>query len=180
MANEIRQRKAQKVGAYYEKEGKIEESIQDLMRRLKEMRAAKERTQKQNRQYLALRVFELFFENTELGRIFSYNRGELFKDEDKVETLLLMFEEVAEKIKEDNDTFGLKDVDFSASGDDESSDGSDEADDESEESSDNSEDLPNDDSSDEDSDDKSDEKEETEEQSESSSTTSYSNYANKW
>ena len=175
MANEIRQRKAQKVGAYYEKEGKIEESIQDLMRRLKEMRAAKERTQKQNRQYLALRVFELFFENTELGRIFSYNRGELFKDEDKVETLLLMFEEVAEKIKEDNDTFGLKDVDFSASGDDESSDGSDEADDESEESSDNSEDLPNDDSSDEDSDDK----EETEEKSESSST-SYSNYANKW
>lgn len=180
MANEIRQRKAQKVGAYYEKEGKIEESIQDLMRRLKEMRAAKERTQKQNRQYLALRVFELFFENTELGRIFSYNRGELFKDEDKVETLLLMFEEVAEKIKEDNNTFGLKDVDFSANGDDESSDGSDEADDESEESSDNSEDLPNDDSSDEDSDDKGDEKEETEEQSESSSTTSYSNYANKW
>ena len=179
MANEIRQRKAQKVGAYYEKEGKIEESIQDLMRRLKEMRAAKERTQKQNRQYLALRVFELFFENTELGRIFSYNRGELFKDEDKVETLLLMFEEVAEKIKEDNDTFGLKDVDFSASGDDESSDGSDEADDESEESSDNSEDLPNDDSLDDDSDDKGDEKEETEEQSESSST-SYSNYANKW
>lgn len=179
MANEIRQRKAQKVGAYYEKEGKIEESIQDLMRRLKEMRAAKERTQKQNRQYLALRVFELFFENTELGRIFSYNRGELFKDEDKVETLLLMFEEVAEKIKEDNDTFGLKNVDFSASGDEDSSDGSDEDDDESEESSDNSEDLPDDDSSDEDSDDKDDEKEETEEKSESSST-SYSNYANKW
>ena len=179
MANEIRQRKAQKVGAYYEKEGKIEESIQDLMRRLKEMRAAKERTQKQNRQYLALRVFELFFENTELGRIFSYNRGELFKDEDKVETLLLMFEEVAEKIKEDNDTFGLKDVDFSANGDDESSDGSDEADDESEDNADDSKELSEDDSSDEDSDDKDDEKEETEEKSESSST-SYSNYANKW
>lgn len=179
MANEIRQRKAQKVGAYYEKEGKIEESIQDLMRRLKEMRAAKERTQKQNRQYLALRVFELFFENTELGRIFSYNRGELFKDEDKVETLLLMFEEVAEKIKEDNDTFGLKDVDFSASGDEDSSDGSDEADDESEDTQDNSEDLSEDDTSDEDSDDKDDDKEETEEKSESSST-SYSNYANKW
>lgn len=178
MANEIRQRKAQKVGAYYEKEGKIEESIQDLMRRLKEMRAAKERTQKQNRQYLALRVFELFFENTELGRIFSYNRGELFKDEDKVETLLLMFEEVAEKIKEDNDTFGLKDVDFSASGDEDSSDGSDEADDESEDTQDNSEDLSEDDTSDEDSDDKDDDKEETEEKSESSST--YSNYANKW
>lgn len=179
MANEIRQRKAQKVGAYYEKEGKIEESIQDLMKRLKEMRAAKERTQKQNRQYLALRVFELFFENTELGRIFSYNRGELFKDEDKVETLLLMFEEVAEKIKEDNDTFGLKDVDFSASGDEDSSDGSDEADNESEESSDNSEELSEDDTSDEDSDDKDEDKEETEEKSESSST-SYSNYANKW
>lgn len=179
MANEIRQRKAQKVGAYYEKEGKIEESIQDLMRRLKEMRAAKERTQKQNRQYLALRVFELFFENTELGRIFSYNRGELFKDEDKVETLLLMFEDVAEKIKEDNDTFGLKDVDFSASGDEDSSDGSDEADDESEDTQDNSEDLSDDDTSDEDSDDKNDDKEETEEKSESSST-SYSNYANKW
>lgn len=179
MANEIRQRKAQKVGAYYEKEGKIEESIQDLMKRLKEMRAAKERTQKQNRQYLALRVFELFFENTELGRIFSYNRGELFKDEDKVETLLLMFEEVAEKIKEDNDTFGLKDVDFSASGDEDSSDGSDEADNESEESSDNSEDLSEDDTSDEDSDDEDEDKEETEEKSESSST-SYSNYANKW
>lgn len=177
MANEIRQRKAQKVGAYYEKEGKIEESIQDLMRKLKEMRAAKERTQKQNRQYLALRVFELFFENTELGRIFSYNRGELFKDEDKVETLLLMFEEVAEKIKEDNDTFGLKDVDFSASGDEDSSDGSDEADDESEDTQDNSEDLSEDDTSDEDSDDKDDEKEETEEKSESSSTY---NYANKW
>ena len=177
MANEIRQRKAQKVGAYYEKEGKIEESIQDLMRRLKEMRAAKERTQKQNRQYLALRVFELFFENTELGRIFSYNRGELFKDEDKVETLLLMFEEVAEKIKEDNDTFGLKDVDFSASGDEDSSDGSDEADDESEDTQDNSEDLSEDDTSDEDSDDKDDEKEETEEKYESSSTY---NYANKW
>lgn len=175
MANEIRQRKAQKVGAYYEKEGKIEESIQDLMRRLKEMRAAKERTQKQNRQYLALRVFELFFENTELGRIFSYKRGELFKDEDKVETLLLMFEEVAEKIKEDNDTFGLKDVDFSANGDDESSDGSDEADDESEDNADDSKELSEDDSSNEDSDDK----EETEEKSESSST-SYSNYANKW
>lgn len=174
MANEIRQRKAQKVGAYYEKEGKIEESIQDLMRKLKEMRAAKERTQKQNRQYLALRVFELFFENTELGRIFSYNRGELFKDEDKVETLLLMFEEVAEKIKEDNDTFGLKDVDFSASGDDESSESSDEGDDESEDNADNSEEL-----SDDDSDDKDDDKEETEEKSESSST-SYSNYANKW
>lgn len=179
MANEIRQRKAQKVGAYYEKEGKIEESIQDLMRRLKEMRAAKERTQKQNRQYLALRVFELFFENTELGRIFSYKRGELFKDEDKVETLLLMFEEVAEKIKEDNDTFGLKDVDFSANGDDESYDGSDEADDESEDNADDSKELSEDDSSDEDSDDKGDEKEETEEKSESSST-SYSNYANKW
>ena len=178
MANEIRQRKAQKVGAYYEKEGKIEESIQDLMRRLKEMRAAKERTQKQNRQYLALRVFELFFENTELGRIFSYNRGELFKDEDKVETLLLMFEEVAEKIKEDNDTFGLKDVDFSATGDDESSDVSDEADDESEDTQDNSEELSEDDTSDDDSDDKDDEKEENEEKSESSST--YSNYANKW
>lgn len=177
MANEIRQRKAQKVGAYYEKEGKIEESIQDLMRKLKEMRAAKERTQKQNRQYLALRVFELFFENTELGRIFSYNRGELFKDEDKVETLLLMFEEVAEKIKEDNDTFGLKDVDFSTSGDEDSSDGSDEADDESEDTQDNSEDLSEDDTSDEDSDDKDDEKEETEEKSESSSTY---NYANKW
>ena len=178
MANEIRQRKAQKVGAYYEKEGKIEESIQDLMRKLKEMRAAKERTQKQNRQYLALRVFELFFENTELGRIFSYNRGELFKDEDKVETLLLMFEEVAEKIKEDNDTFGLKDVDFSASGDEDSSDGSDEADDESEDTQDNSEELSEDDTSDDDSDDKDDEKEENEEKSESSST--YSNYANKW
>lgn len=177
MANEIRQRKAQKVGAYYEKEGKIEESIQDLMRRLKEMRAAKERTQKQNRQYLALRVFELFFENTELGRIFSYNRGELFKDEDKVETLLLMFEDVAEKIKEDDDTFGLKDVDFSASGDEDSSDGSDEGDDESEDTQDNSEDLSEDDTSDEDSDDKDDEKEETEEKSESSSTY---NYANKW
>ena len=168
MANEIRQRKAQKVGAYYEKEGKIEESIQDLMRRLKEMRAAKERTQKQNRQYLALRVFELFFENTELGKIFSYKRGVLFKDEDKVETLLLMFEEVAEKIKEDNDTFGLKDVDFSANGDDESSDGSDEADDESEDNADDSKELSEDDSSDEDSDDKDDEKEETEEKSESS------------
>lgn len=179
MANEIRQRKAQKVGAYYEKEGKIEESIQDLMRKLKEMRAAKERTQKQNRQYLALRVFELFFENTELGRIFSYNRGELFKDEDKVETLLLMFEEVAEKIKEDNDTFGLKDVDFSASGDEDSSDGSDEADDESEDNADNSEELSDDDTSDDDSDDKDDDKKETEEKSESSST-SYSNYANKW
>lgn len=179
MANEIRQRKAQKVGAYYEKEGKIEESIQDLMRRLKEMRAAKERTQKQNRQYLALRVFELFFENTELGRIFSYNRGELFKDEDKVETLLLMFEEVAEKIKEDNDTFGLKDVDFSATGDDESSDGSDETDDKSEDNADNSEELSEDDTSDDDSDDKDDDKEENEEKSESSST-SYSNYANKW
>ena len=178
MANEIRQRKAQKVGAYYEKEGKIEESIQDLMRKLKEMRAAKERTQKQNRQYLALRVFELFFENTELGRIFSYNRGELFKDEDKVETLLLLFEEVAEKIKDDNDTFGLKDVDFSTSGDEDSSDGSDEADDESEDTQDNSEELSEDDTSDDDSDDKDDEKEENEEKSESSST--YSNYANKW
>lgn len=180
MANEIRQRKAQKVGAYYEKEGKIEESIQDLMRRLKEMRAAKERTQKQNRQYLALRVFELFFENTELGRIFSYNRGELFKDEDKVETLLLMFEEVAEKIKEDNDTFGLKDVDFSATGDDESSDVSNEADDESEDNADNSEELSEDETSDDDSDDKDDDKEETEEKSESSSSSTYSNYANKW
>lgn len=108
----VTNRRAGLVGNYYERESKIDDDMKALMQKLAEMKANKQRAAKKNRQYLALRIFELFFENSELGKIFAYNRGDIFRSEEKVETLLIMFDEVAEKIKEDNETFGLKGVDF--------------------------------------------------------------------
>ena len=108
----VTNRRAGLVGNYYERESKIDDDMKALMQKLAEMKANKQRAAKKNRQYLALRIFELFFENSELGKIFAYNRGDIFRSEEKVETLLIMFDEVAEKIKEDDETFGLKDVDF--------------------------------------------------------------------
>lgn len=110
----VTNRRAGLVGNYYERESKIDDDMKALMQKLAEMKANKQRAAKKNRQYLALRIFELFFENSELGKIFAYNRGDIFRNEDKVETLLIMFDEVAEKIKEDDETFGLKGVDFTA------------------------------------------------------------------
>ena len=117
--NTVTNRKATLVGNYYERESKIDDDLKALLQRVAELKANKQRTAKKNRQYLALRIFELFFENTELGRIFAYNRGEIFRSDEKVETLLIMFDELAEKIKLDNDTFGLKDVDLSVQDDSE-------------------------------------------------------------
>lgn len=110
----VTNRRAGLVGNYYERESKIDDDMKALMQKLAEMKANKQRAAKKNRQYLALRIFELFFENSELGKIFAYNRGDIFRSEEKVETLLIMFDEVAEKIKEDDETFGLKGVDFTA------------------------------------------------------------------
>ena len=110
-------KKATLVGDYYARESKIDDDMKALMQKLAEMKANKQKAAKKNRQYLALRIFELFFENSELGKIFAYNRGDVFRSEEKVDTLLIMFDEVAEKIKADNDTFGLKDVDFSEESD---------------------------------------------------------------
>lgn len=117
--NTVTNRKATLVGNYYERESKIDDDLKALLQRVAELKANKQRTAKKNRQYLALRIFELFFENTELGRIFAYNRGEIFRSDEKVETLLIMFDELAEKIKLDNDTFRLKDVDLSVQDDSE-------------------------------------------------------------
>lgn len=101
----------QKIKTFYKRLSNDDKEIERLRQVLAERIKQRQVNKGKNKQYLAMRVFENFFEKSLLGKIFKYNEGELFADDTKVELVQEYFAEIAEKIKNEP-LFELTDVDF--------------------------------------------------------------------
>ena len=106
-SNSIIKKKAKTIADYIDKDVKINDEIKELTRKLNEAKANKQKSAKKNREYIAIKTYELFFDETQLGKIFEHNKGEIFRDEIKVERLIEIFEEVSQKIFSEPEIFGL-------------------------------------------------------------------------
>lgn len=105
--NNIIKKKAKTIADYIDRDVKINDEIKELTRKLNEAKANKQKSAKKNREYIAIKTYELFFDETQLGKIFEHNKGEIFRDEIKVERLIEIFEEVSQKIFAEPEIFGL-------------------------------------------------------------------------
>lgn len=105
--NNIIKKKAKTIADYIDRDVKINDEIKELTRKLNEAKANKQKSAKKNREYIAIKTYELFFDETQLGKIFEHNKGEIFRDEIKVERLIEIFEEVSKKIFSEPEIFGL-------------------------------------------------------------------------
>lgn len=106
-SNSIIKKKAKTIADYIDKDVKINDEIKELTRKLNEAKANKQKSAKKNREYIAIKTYELFFDETQLGKIFEHNKGEIFRNEIKVERLIEIFEEVSQKIFSEPEIFGL-------------------------------------------------------------------------
>lgn len=101
----------QKIKTFYKRLSNDDKEIERLKQVLADRIKQRQVNKGKNKQYLAMRVFENFFEKSLLGKIFKYNEGELFADDTKVELVQEYFEELAQKIKNEP-LFEISDVDF--------------------------------------------------------------------
>lgn len=112
MARQVKS-KSEKLQLAIERNNKQEENILQLKLRLEQALKDAENNRKKNKRMLAYRLYDLFFEDTELGKIFNYNNGEIFTNDKKVDKLQQLFDDLAISILENDKIFKLKNVDFS-------------------------------------------------------------------